>query len=46
MQLNLIGCDFRLKLGDRFFYDLNVGENGSNFSEDQLSQIRKASMAR
>lgn len=35
----------RLKLGDRFFYDLNVDSNIS-FSEDQLQEIRKTSMAR
>ena len=34
----------RLRFGDRFFYDLK-GQKGS-FEENQLDQIRKASMAR
>ncbi len=33
-------------MGDRFFYDLNSAKNGANFSPEQLTQIRKASMAR
>ena len=33
-------------MGDRFFYDLNVDEFGPHFTEDELTQIRKASMAR
>ena len=41
----LIGDVFaRLRFGDRFFYDLK-GQTGS-FTEDQLNQIRKTSMAR
>jgi len=41
----LIGDVFaRLRFGDRFFYDLK-GQAGS-FTEDQLDQIRKISMAR
>ena len=34
----------RLKVGDRFFYDLNRPEN--KFSEEQLQEIRKATMSR
>ena len=35
----------RLKVGDRFFYDLGLDQN-TMFSTRQLSEIRKASMAR
>ncbi len=35
----------RLKLGDRFFYDLGLDPN-TRFSEQQLREIRKTSMAR
>ncbi len=35
----------RLKLGDRFFYDLGLDPN-TRFSEQQLQEIRKTSMAR
>eukprot|EP00095_Tigriopus_kingsejongensis_P000560 maker-scaffold776_size99073-snap-gene-0.17 protein:Tk00560 transcript:maker-scaffold776_size99073-snap-gene-0.17-mRNA-1 annotation:"hypothetical protein DAPPUDRAFT_312923" len=42
----IIGDQFaRLKLGDRFFYDLNHSSN-VGFTEDQLQEIRKTSMAR
>merc|ERR1712111_40679 len=33
----------RLKIGDRFFYDLN---GDAQFSPEQLEEIRKSSMAR
>jgi len=42
----IIGDQFaRLKKGDRFFYDLGV-DRRTRFTEPQLSQIRKVSMAR
>ena len=45
MSCNLIVDVFaRLRFGDRFFYDLK-GQVGS-FEENQLDQIRQASMAR
>ena len=45
MSCNLIVDVFaRLRFGDRFFYDLE-GQKGS-FEENQLDQIRKASMSR
>ena len=45
MFCNLILDVFaRLRFGDRFFYDLK-GQVGS-FEENQLDQIRQASMAR
>ena len=36
---------YRLKLGDRFFYDLDVDPN-VKFSPRQLQEIRKTSLAR
>jgi len=42
----IIGDQFaRLKKGDRYFYDLGVDSNIA-FTEQQLSQVRKTSMAR
>lgn len=42
----IIGDQFaRLKLGDRFFYDLNHPTN-VGFTPDQLQEIRKTSLAR
>ncbi len=42
----IVGDQFaRLKLGDRFFYDLGLDRN-TRFTEDQLREIRKTSMAR
>ena len=35
---------FKFRFGDRFFYD--NGAQAGSFTEDQLNQIRKASMAR
>ena len=35
----------RLKIGDRFFYDLGLNEN-TRFSTIQLTEIRKVTMAR
>ena len=34
----------RLKIGDRFFYDLD--QNGTKFTPEQLNELRKTSMAR
>jgi len=42
----IIGDQFaRLKKGDRFFYDLGVDKNIA-FTEQQLNEVRKTSMAR
>merc|ERR1711976_41870 len=42
----IIGDQFaRLKKGDRYFYDLGVDTN-TRFSQQELDQIRKASLAR
>merc|ERR1719402_249417 len=42
----IIGDQFlRLKKGDRFFYDLGNEEN-TRFTDDQLTQIRKSSLAK
>ena len=42
----IIGDQFaRLKKGDRFFYDLGV-DNNIGFTEQQLDQVRRTSMAR
>ena len=42
----IVGDQFaRLKLGDRFFYDLGLDDN-TRFTPDQLREIRKTSMAR
>jgi len=43
----ILGDQFaRLKLGDRFFYDLGAEANGTAFTPAQLQEIRKTSMAR
>merc|ERR1712098_658185 len=42
----IIGDQFaRIKKGDRFFYDLGVDQNIA-FTEQQLNQVRRTSMAR
>ena len=43
--LTEISKPLRLKLGDRFFYDLGLNDE-TKFTERQLQQIRKTSMAR
>ena len=43
---NIIQDTFwRLKLGDRFFYDLGINQK-TRFTIDQLNEIRKSTMAR
>ena len=43
---NIIQDTFwRLKLGDRFFYDLGINQK-TRFTIDQLDEIRKSTMAR
>lgn len=39
-------CPFRLKMGDRFFYDLKESDGTKRFTPRQLRNIRKTSMAR